>query len=258
MTSKNLKNFEFRLGRQGIILFVVGISLFLFFVFIIGVMVGMHIDAYPEKIARVMPHLIHKQIERFLAKTEKAPPEVEDVGSRPQREESHPPVAVIESFSPKAEEAKNTAGMEEKKAPLVSSQPSGSTVDAATGNNSSLAITGGGSAKPPPAAASEEEKENRLLSHDLTGTSGKRKTTAGGKYMLRVVSFKSRKKAERFSEKLTSLGYNPYVAMVELPKKGEWFRVVIDGFETKGEAKKAAGVLSEKIKGVNCVISPIK
>ena len=258
MTSKNLKNFEFRLGRQGILLFVVSTSLLLFLVFILGVMVGMHIEAYPEKIARVMPHLIRKQVERSLAKTEKTVPEEEDVGSRPQGEEGNPPVAVIKPLSPKTEEAKETAGVEDNKPPLASSQPFGTTVDAATGNKSSLAIAGGGSAKPLPAAATEEEKENRLLPQNLIGTSSKQKTTAEGKYMLRVVSFKSRKKAEQFSKKLTSLGYSPHVAVVELPKKGRWFRVVIEGFKTEEEARKAAAVLSEKIKGVNCVIRPIK
>ncbi|HLA05612.1 MAG TPA: SPOR domain-containing protein, partial [Syntrophales bacterium] len=60
------------------------------------------------------------------------------------------------------------------------------------------------------------------------------------------------------SKKIISLGYKPRVATTEVAGKGTWSRVVIDGFATKEEAKKAAGVLSEKIKGVNCIVRPIK
>ena len=48
------------------------------------------------------------------------------------------------------------------------------------------------------------------------------------------------------------------MVIVDLPKKGKWFRVVIEKFKTEQEARKAAGVLSGKIKGVNCVTHPMK
>ncbi|MCG6537299.1 MAG: hypothetical protein L7F78_21960, partial [Syntrophales bacterium LBB04] len=72
MVSTNLKNFEFRLGRQGIVLFVAGMSFLLLLVFILGVLVGLHIDAYPEKIATVVPEMVRRQLHRPQEKGEKA------------------------------------------------------------------------------------------------------------------------------------------------------------------------------------------
>lgn len=237
MTSRNLKNFEFRLGRQGILLFAVGMSLLLFFVFIFGVMVGLHIDAYPEKIARGIPQIIRKQLEHSPEKTDRMPQERAEAGSRPSGEEGNPPPALIGSLPP---------------------QPSQTTADAVAVNKNPLAVTGEGGAKPSAVVDSESEPENGLLPKYSTGTSRGQNQADEGKYMLRVASFNNRKKAEQFCKKLTSLGYSPHIAVVELPKKGRWFRVVIEGFKTEEEARKEAAVLSEKIKGVNCVIRPMQ
>ena len=78
------------------------------------------------------------------------------------------------------------------------------------------------------------------------------------KYQLQVGSFKSNGQAKKFCTKITSLGYDPQIVMVELPKQGKWFRVVINDFPTRDEAKVAAGVLSEKIKGISYMIRPNK
>jgi cell division septation protein DedD len=49
MAADNVKHFEFRLGKWGLVLFVFGMSLLVFFSFLFGVIVGKDIDAYPEK-----------------------------------------------------------------------------------------------------------------------------------------------------------------------------------------------------------------
>src|SRR5574340_60697 len=62
MASKNVKNFEFKLGKQALVLFVLGMSLLLLCVFILGIMVGKHIDAYPEMISQGIPAAIGKSL----------------------------------------------------------------------------------------------------------------------------------------------------------------------------------------------------
>jgi len=237
MTPRNLKNFEFRLGRQGIIMFVVGMSLLLFFVFIFGVMVGMHIDAYPEKIARGIPQIISKQMEHSPEKTDRIPQEGAETKSCPAGEEGNSPPALVGSLP---------------------SQPSQTTAVAVDVNKNHSADAGEGGAKPSAVVDSESKSENGLLSKDSTGAPSGQNQTDERKYTLQVASFNNQKKAEHFCKKITPLGYNPRVTMVKLPKKGRWFRVVIEGFKTDEAAREAAAVLSGKIKGVNCVIHPIK
>jgi cell division protein FtsN len=259
MAFNNLRNFEFRLGRQGILLFVACMSLMLFLVFIIGVMVGMHIDAYPEKIARSIPQMILKKFDLSPGKAEKTAP-VKELAKNPAAvDERNAAATVVAPAITKEEEPTGTEGVENKKTPPVASQPFPATLNAATGNQkTSPAITGEEGVKKPVDAGGGKEREAKPVPRDSTEPSSGRKPLAEGKYMLQVVSLKDKSKAEQFCKKITPLGYNPRVAMVELPKKGKWFRVVIDAFETRDEAKIAADALSEKIKGVNCVIRPVK
>jgi cell division protein FtsN len=62
MTSHNSRDFEFKLGKLGLVLFTVGIALLLFFSFIFGVMVGKNIESYPEKIAKGIPRVIKETL----------------------------------------------------------------------------------------------------------------------------------------------------------------------------------------------------
>jgi cell division protein FtsN len=55
-------------------------------------------------------------------------------------------------------------------------------------------------------------------------------------------------------EKLNSLGFASRVAMKEIPGKGRWFRVIVAGFENREKAKATADRITEKIRGVKCVI----
>jgi cell division protein FtsN len=259
MAFNNLRNFEFRLGRQGILLFVACMSLLLLFVFILGVMVGVHIDAYPEQIASGIPQIILKKFNLSPGKTEITALVKEEAKKPAAGEESNAAATVVAPTIPKEEEPTGTEGAENKKSPPIASQPFPTTLNTATGNQkTSPTITGEEGVKKPVDAGGGKEREAKPVPHDSTEPSSGQKPPAEGKYMLQVVSLKDKSKAEQFCKKITPLGYNPRVAMIELPKKGKWFRVVIDGFETRDEAKKAADALSEKIKGVSCVIRSIK
>jgi cell division protein FtsN len=144
-------------------------------------------------------------------------------------------------------------------APLPPPQPSQTTGDAvAVNKNNKNPVAKEGIAKPPAIVGSESKPETKLFPENSTEKSIQQNQDVEKKYTLQVASFKKRDQAELFCKKISPLGYKPRVMIVDLPKKGKWFRVVIEKFKTEEEARKAAGVLSGKIKGVNCVIRPTK
>ena len=220
MASRNPKNLEFKLGKQGLLLFVTGMSFLLFAVFIIGVMVGAHIDAYPEKIAQNIPAIIRRQLSRPAVTTGKAATVREEAKVPPASEENIVVAPLPEPFVPREDLPAGSTGVEEKKASRTVPADPGAAVRT----------------PPPPAVAGTPLPE------------------AGGKYSVQVVSFKSPKVAEQFCKKITPLGFKPRVMRVELPNKGKWFRVIVDGFASHDEAQHAAGMLAKNIKGVNCIV----
>jgi cell division protein FtsN len=52
------------------------------------------------------------------------------------------------------------------------------------------------------------------------------------------------------------LGFSPRVVMKEIPEKGMWFRVIVGGFESRERAQEAADKMTEKVRGLKCVIRP--
>jgi len=274
MAFKNLKKFEFRLGRQGIILFTVGMSLLLFIVFIFGVMTGIHIDAYPEKIAHGIPQIIAGHLGLSPVK--------DDAGLVPTAEESNqaplvmepvphqPPLAALEPvaanqgpvagegyLTPPADGAKEGEPAQ-KPLPAETAKkeaiPAKSPVPTEAAHKESIPAV-----KPAPTAVAEKKNklEKKIPAAQATAPP-KEKEKVEKKYTLQVVSFKNREQADQLCKKISALGYNPHVAVVDIPDKGKWFRVVIGKLKTEEEAKKAAAVLSGKIKGVNCIVRQAK
>ena len=41
---------------------------------------------------------------------------------------------------------------------------------------------------------------------------------------------------------------------MQVPKKGKWMRITLEGFESREDAQKAADRVARKIKGLNCVV----
>ncbi|MGD1152046.1 MAG: SPOR domain-containing protein [Syntrophales bacterium] len=74
------------------------------------------------------------------------------------------------------------------------------------------------------------------------------------KYQIQVGSFKEKEKADQLCKKLTRLGFSPRVAEMQVPKKGKWMRITLEGFESREDAQKAADRVARKIKGLNCVV----
>ena len=75
MASKNRRMFELRLGKPGLILFICGMSLLLFSMFLLGIVVGKHMDAYPERYSPGIPELIRGRLPGSAPKAETVSPQ---------------------------------------------------------------------------------------------------------------------------------------------------------------------------------------
>jgi cell division septation protein DedD len=74
------------------------------------------------------------------------------------------------------------------------------------------------------------------------------------KFLVQLVSYQQKSKADELAGRLKSLGYAPRIEVTNLPDKGKWFRVIMDGFQSREDAQKAADKLSRNVKGLNCVV----
>lgn len=64
MRPQRMKEFEFRLGKLGLVLFVIGISFLLFLAFVMGVVVGVNMEGNPDQIAQGIPGILKQKVGR--------------------------------------------------------------------------------------------------------------------------------------------------------------------------------------------------
>ena len=64
MRPQRMKEFEFRLGKLGLVLFVIGISFLLFLSFVTGVMVGVNMEGNPDQISQGIPGILKQKVGR--------------------------------------------------------------------------------------------------------------------------------------------------------------------------------------------------
>jgi len=117
-----------------------------------------------------------------------------------------------------------------------------------------VAVPGMTEEKQPAAAALKEKKPTKPPVIERVPSK-----PAPGKerYQIQAISLKERGKANQLSKKLTALGFKPKIVAIELPGKGKWYRIILDGFESREQAQKTADSMAKKIKGLNCVIRKI-
>jgi cell division protein FtsN len=58
-----------------------------------------------------------------------------------------------------------------------------------------------------------------------------------GKYTIQLGSYQNLEDAKNFAEGFVIKGYDPIINKVEIPGKGEWYRVSIGTFESKAQAQ---------------------
>jgi len=109
-----------------------------------------------------------------------------------------------------------------------------------------------------PVASESVPPQTEVRSHKTGSEKPPETSHVKEKYQIQVASLKEKDKADDLCKKLIRAGYSPRIVSMDLQKRGKWFRVILDGFESKEQAQKSVNTVSKKISGVNCVISKKK
>jgi cell division protein FtsN len=267
MTVKNRRVFELRLGKVGLIVFISGMSVMLFSMFLLGIIVGKHMEAYPERYSSGMAELIRDRLLAAVSKQEKgaSPSEDEEKENAQAGGGADFGLTFYDTLGGKRGGAAagvqtGTAIHKPSDSPAERTSQSGSPGE----TGSPLAMRGGmmGETAPPiPAGKGEETKLNPPPRRTTARENGMRNPQAGetkhqgkGRFEVQVAAYREKSQAEQLVKKIAAIGYSPRVVMKEIPEKGRWFRVIVGGFESRGAAQEAAGKMTGNIRGLNFVI----
>jgi cell division septation protein DedD len=250
MASGNSKNFELKLGKTGLIILTVGMAALLCCTFLWGIDVGKNIDTYPGQIASVPQKLLALVWRPAKAKAVQSAYESKaEPGQSKNQEELD--LTFYNTLTGK----KGTVS--EKPIPdkkPVTETPEIKQIVPSSGNEAGLV----------PAASNPEARKQQIAADHTAGDVIQAKikkaeeeaVVQAGKFSVQVASLREKIKANQMSKKVSALGYKPRVVENNIPGKGKWFRIVIDGFASKTQAQAAADKISDK-SGTNCVIRRI-
>ncbi len=263
MALKNRRMFELKLGKLGLLLFICGMSLLLFSSFLIGVVVGKHMEAYPERYSSGLTELIR---DRLL--TRKAGgKEAQEIG------EEKFGLTFYETLGGK----KRAAAVESRSGDVKNKNSEGPTGQIAppvnqTAKEIPAPISGEAVSKTTPAVPEDESglKKQTPMAEGPAGAAGVQKPlmlpvpstpkvkaeaqVETGRFEIQAAAYRQKQQAEQLVKKVKAFGFAPRVVMKDLPGKGRWFRVIVDGFESKEKAKETAEQMAGKIRGLNYVI----
>jgi cell division protein FtsN len=239
MATGNIKNFELKIGKTGLIIIVAGMAAFLCGAFLCGVDVGKNIDTYPEKIAALPQRalaLVWRPARINVAQS------TQDNKSGQQQslaEGGNIDLTFYDALTTKKGIVK-TESIPEKQ-PLVS-QPK-KEEEAPKGNFNIEAQ------KPSPTINDKNKvKEEPKTKETVVNTaSGK------NKFVVQVASLKEKRKANQINKKVASLGFKSEIIKIDIKGKGIMFRVISSGFENKVKAQEAAQKISSKT-GSDCIV----
>ena len=271
MAAKNRRMFELRLGKLGLVLFICGMSLLLFSMFFLGIFIGKHMEAYPERFSSGVAGVIRESLFLSPPQTGKAIPSAE-TGKRdePAGGEENFGLTFYDTLGGKKGGAAVGKAVDavkdqppEKSAslpaspgsPAMSRPPAGSVAGMA--GNTASPVAGGDGKKPglltdrKLAAESAQAIPAPIPAGSAAGGEGIR---GEGRFEIQVAAYQDRQKAEQTIEKLKPLGFTARAVEKDLPGKGRWFRVIVGGFENREKAKAAVDQITGKIRGAQCVI----
>jgi len=255
MATKNRHIFELRLGKLGLILFVCGMSLLLFSMFLLGIVVGKHMEAYPERFSPGVAELIRNAFVVSAPRAGKAIPSAEAGKSDvPAGGEESFDLTFYKTLGGKKEvaQAAKAAGTLKDQSPETSASVQVPTGEAEVQEPLVEVVGGAVGTVTPPVSVADKEKPG--LSMEKKQTAERNEAAAKGRFEIQVAAHQDDNKAEQMAAKLKSLGFASRVAAKDIPGKGKWFRVIVGGFETREKAKTAADRIDGKIRGVKCVI----
>jgi cell division septation protein DedD len=272
MAAKNRRTFELRLGKLGLILFIGGISLLLFSMFLLGILVGKHMDAYSDRYPAGMADLIYDRLFASAPQGGKAPPAESGARGEPAGGEEGFGLTFYDTLAGKkggmpmgkaAGAVKDISPESSAPPPALTEEPPMPARSAASAGgmigNTDLSVPGregdGKKTKPLPEKRAVMESGAKVSAAMPAGTvPDGRATPEKRRFEIQVAAYQESRKAEQMVEKLNPLGFTCRVVTKEFPGKGTWFRVIVPGFENQEKAKAAADQIAGKIRGVKCVV----
>jgi cell division septation protein DedD len=251
---KNRRVFELRLGKVGLILFISGMSLLLFSIFLLGIVIGKQMEAYPERYSSGIPELLRDSLMAAVSRQGRsAPPAV----NREKQEDQTSGGAdfgltFYDTLGGKKGGAAAGAQAGSSKHRSSEETQSSATVTGAAKRETVLPGSGGdaGAKKltPPAEGMPVEETGRQRPPAGEAGPPGK------GNFEVQLAAYRERPQAEELTKKFAGSGFTPRVVMKDLPGKGRWFRVIVGGFENRQTAQDAADQMTGKVRGLKCVI----
>jgi hypothetical protein len=231
MASGNIKNFELKLGRTGLVIIIVGMAALLCCSFLVGVSVGKNIDTYPGKISALPQKLLAFVWRPAKIRAAQTAAENKAAQDQPQKPEELD-LTFYNTLTGKKGAVKEQPIPDKKPvvetpaAQLLLPQP----------NNDADAVSGApaSEAKKPPAAMSRtagDQIEAKIK--EAEGAAA----VPSGKFSVQVASLRAKTSAAQLSKKISALSYTPRIAENSIPGKGKWFRVVVDGFVSRVDAQ---------------------
>ena len=238
MKSGNIKNFELKVGKAGLIIIVVGMAVLLCTAFLFGVDVGKNIDTYPDKIAALPQKALALVWQPAKIRAAKSALDNKSGPSQPQVQENIDLTFYNDLTSKKG--ISKEQPVPEKKPVFFPPENGGETV---TGNFNIQT-------QKPPAQVNDKTRENgEPKSKEIAPSVASKKQ----KFTIQAASLKDKTEANKMNKKIASLGFLSQVIKVEIPGKGIFFRVIVSGFENKVQAQEAALKISQKT-GTSCII----
>jgi len=262
MAAKNAHRFEFRMGRLGLVLFVLGMSALLFSVFLFGIDVGKNIDTYPDRIAGYIPDRIRNRAGWTMGASKTVAGRQEEKKPETAGADKDMDLTFYNTLAKKQGDAgglivespgekKIDAGTTVEKTPPVP-KPKARTEP----TEQASAVTPQKSAAAPQAPVPAKPQKAAPATPVPAPAAVQKKETAPAreKFLIQLVSYQQKSKADELAGRLKSMGYAPRIEVTNLPDKGKWFRVIMNGFQSREDAQKAADRVSKNVKGLSCVI----
>jgi cell division protein FtsN len=238
MATGNIKNFELKVGKAGLIIIVVGMAVLLCTAFLFGVDVGKNIDTYPDKIAALPQKALALVWQPAKIRAAQSSLDNKSVQNKSASDETfsltyHKDLTSKEGIVKAESVAENQPSLlppdhgEENPARHSNVENKNQTVSV----NEKTREKGDVTAKeiPPPVASNKK------------------------KFIIQAASLKDKTTADKMNKKITSLGFISQVMKVDVKGKGTMFRVVVSGFEDMAQADEAAQEITRKTR-TDCII----
>ena len=240
MATGNIKNFELKIGKMGLLIIAVGMASLLCASFLFGVDVGKNIDTYPGEIAALPQRALALVWRPAKIRVAQSSPENKN---GPDQSPTGENIDLTFYNTLTSKKGVMKAELSPEKQPLA---PQSQEDEVLKGKFNI-------EAQKPLETANEKSKakeEPKAKQTTLNIVSDK------SRFTVQVASLKEEAKAGKMSRKVSALGFKTEIIKVEIKGKGTMFRVIASGFETKVQAEEAAQKISPRTK-TNCIIKCI-